>query len=183
MTRLQPVDRSTADASTTALLDTVQKQMGSVPNLIATMASSRSVANAYLGFSSALADGSLSARLREQIALVVAETNSCDYCLAAHTMLGKAAGLSESETCDARRGDSSDPREKAALAFAREVVTARGNVSDDAVQNVRDAGFSDGEIGEIVAGVALNLFTNYFNHVAGTETDFPPAPALEAAAA
>lgn len=183
MTRLQPVDRTTADAGTTALLDTVQKQMGGVPNLISSMAASRSVAEAYLGFSRALAGGALTARVREQIALVVAETNRCDYCLAAHTTLGKSAGLTEAETRDARRAEPADTKEKAAVTFARQIVEDRGMISDDDLQSVRDAGYSDGEIGEITANVALNLFTNYFNHVAGTEIDFPAAPDLQTAAA
>jgi uncharacterized peroxidase-related enzyme len=152
-----------------------------VPNLIATMANSPAVATAYLGLSQALSTGSLSARLREQIALAVAESNGCGYCLAAHTALGKGAGLSKQETCDARRAASHDAREQAPLDFARTVVADRGVVDDADVEQVRQAGYTDGEIGEIVANVALNLFTNYFNHVAETEIDFPAAPSLAAA--
>jgi AhpD family alkylhydroperoxidase len=142
------------------------------------MANSPAVANAYLGFSQSLSTGSLPARTREQLALVVGETNGCEYCVAAQTTLGKGAGLSEGEMCDARRAVAGDDKERAALEFARTIVTDRGNVSDDDVHAVRQAGYSDGEIGEIVAHVALNIFTNYFNHVAGTEVDFPVAPQL-----
>jgi uncharacterized peroxidase-related enzyme len=181
MARINPVNRSAADAATVRLLDGVQKKLGIVPNLIATMANSPAVANAYLGFSQSLSTGTLPARLREQLALVVGETNGCEYCVAAHTALGKGAGLSEEETCDARRAVAADEKERAALEFARKIVTDRGNISDDDVQAVRRAGYSDGEIGEIVANVALNIFTNYFNHVAGTEVDFPVAPQLAAA--
>ena len=181
MPRINPVNRDAADAATGRLLDTVQKKLGVVPNLIATMASSPAVANAYLGFSQSLSSGRLPARLREQLALVVGETNGCGYCVAAHTALGKGAGLSEGETCDARRAVAADDKERAALQFARTIVSDRGNVSDDDVHAVRQAGYSDGEIGEIVANVALNIFTNYFNHVAGTEVDFPAAPQLAAA--
>lgn len=181
MARINPVNRSAADAATGRLLDGVQKKLGIVPNLIATMANSPAVANAYLGFSQSLSTGTLPARLREQLALVVGETNSCEYCVAAHTTLGKGAGLSEEETCDARRAVAGNDKERAALEFARKIVTDRGNVSDDDVHAVRQAGYSDGEIGEIVANVALNIFTNYFNHVAGTEVDFPVAPQLAAA--
>jgi AhpD family alkylhydroperoxidase len=110
--------------------------------------------------------------------LAVGETNNCGYCVAAHTALGKGAGLSEAETVDARYADSQDEEERAALQFAHKVVSERGWVSDDDVQRVRQAGYNDGEIGEIVANVALNIFTNYFNHVAGTEVDFPVAPEL-----
>ncbi|MCG8652973.1 MAG: carboxymuconolactone decarboxylase family protein, partial [Pirellulales bacterium] len=175
MTRIPTVNRDNADTSTTSLLDTVEKQMGMVPNIISAMAQSNAVANAYLSFSGALAGGSLSARLREQIALVVGQANECDYCLAAHTVLGRGAGLSDSETCDARQAQASDSREAAALAFAQKVVQERAVVSDADVQAVMNAGFSPGQVGEIVANVALNIFTNYFNHVAGTEVDFPAA--------
>lgn len=178
MPRLQPVNLETADSATTTLLETVNKKMGMVPNLISTMANSTAVANAYLGFSQSLATGSLAPRLREQISLVVGEANSCEYCLAAHTALGKGAGLSEKETCDARRALADDDKESAALEFARKLVRDRGMVSDTDVQRVRQAGYTDGEIAELVANVALNIFTNYFNHVAETEVDFPGVPEL-----
>lgn len=181
MPRIHPVNRNTADSKTTNLLGSVEKKMGLVPNIIATMANSPAVAQAYLGFSQSLSTGQLSARLREQIALVVGETNNCEYCLAAHTALGKGAGLTEGETCDARRAEAQDDNERAALQFARTMVNERGRVSDDDLQAVRQAGYDDGQIAEIVANVALNIFTNYFNHVAGTEVDFPVAPELSAA--
>jgi uncharacterized peroxidase-related enzyme len=155
--------------------------LGGVPNLLATMAQSPAVAQAYLCFSQSLAAGTLPARLREQIALVLGETNGCNYCLAAHTALGKGAGLTEEETCDARRAAPRDDKERAALEFARQIVQERGMVSDADVERVRQAGYTDGQIAEIVAGVALNIFSNYFNHVAGTEVDFPAAPCLAAA--
>ena len=181
MPRLEPVTKETANSETAQLFAAVQKKMGMVPNLIATMANSPAVASAYLGFSQSLATGSLVPRLREQIALVVGETNGCNYCLAAHTTIGKGVGLSEEETCNARRAVASDGKEQAALQFARTIVAERGLVSDQDVQQVRDAGYTDGEIAEIVANVALNIFTNYFNHVAQTEVDFPTAPKLAAA--
>jgi len=181
MPRIQLATPESSPPSTTALLDAVKQKLGAVPNLVAAMANSEAVAKAYLGFSETLSHGALPARLREQLALVVGETNGCHYCVAAHTALGKMAGLSEQETCDARTGAGSDEKGSAALIFAQRVVKQRGLVSDEEFQEVRDAGYTDGEIGEIVAHVALNIFTNYFNHVAGTEIDFPQAPALAVA--
>lgn len=181
MPRLKPVTKYDADSATSKLLETVEKKMGTVPNIIATMAIAPSVANAYLGFSQSLSTGSLSPRLREQIALVVGETNGCDYCVAAHTALGKRVGLSEQETCDARRAVARDDKESVALKFAQQIVADRGDVADADFQQVRQAGYTDGEIVEIVANVALNIFTNYFNHVVETEVDFPAAPELAAA--
>ncbi len=176
MQRIQPVNRQTADAQTNELLASVEKKMGRVPNIVATMANSPAVARAYLGISQALAGGSLSPQLREKLALIVGEQNNCDYCVAAHTALGKGAGLSDEETVAARQGNDEAAQDRAALEFAHTLVAERGWVSDEQLDRVRSAGFTDGEVGEIVAVVAQNIFTNYFNHVAGTEVDFP-APA------
>jgi uncharacterized peroxidase-related enzyme len=180
MPRIKPVDQNTADPATAELLNSVKKSMGTVPNLIATMANSPAVAKAYLGFAQALSGGTLPRRLREEIALVVGEANACGYCVAAHTALAKRAGLTEQQTKDARRATSGEEKEQAALLFARKVVQNRGIVADADVDLLRRAGYTEGEIGEIVAHVALNLFTNYFNHVAATELDFPAAPELAA---
>lgn len=178
MPRIQPVHPDAADAKTAELLAGVKKKLGVVPNLVSTMARSPAVATAYLGFSQALAGGTLPARLREQIALAVGQANGCNYCLAAHTALGQRAGLSPQDVAQARHGTAADGKEGAAVAFARKLVLDRGRVSDADVDGLRRAGFGDGEIGEVVANVALNLFTNYFNHVADTDIDFPAAPAL-----
>ncbi len=180
MPKIPPVDRGSATPETIEILSAVEKKMGMVPNLISTMALSPAVAKAYLGFSQALGGGSLPARLREQISLVVGEANSCGYCVSAHTVLGKATGLDDEGVMAARNGESSDAKEQAALGFAQKVVSERGRVDDDAVERLREAGYNDGEICEVVANVALNLFTNYFNHVAGTQVDFPIAPELAA---
>lgn len=181
MPRIQPIHANTADASQAELLGSVRKKLGSVPNLIATMANSPAVAQAYLSFSQALSSGALPPRLREQLALVVGEANHCEYCVAAHTYLGQRAGLTEVETRDARRATARDEKEQIALAFARRVVRDRGVVDDADVEQLRTAGYTDGQIAEVVAHVALNLFTNYFNHVAGTEVDFPAPQELAAA--
>lgn len=181
MPRIQPVDYKSSDSPAAELLRSVNKNMGTVPNLIATMAHSPAVAKGYLSFSQSLSAGKLPSRLREQISLVVGETNNCDYCISAHTELGKRVGLTEPETCDARRATSSDGKEQAALEFARKLVQDRGIVTDADLEQLRQVGYNHGEIGEIVANVALNIFTNYFNHVAGTEIDFPAAPELTVA--
>jgi AhpD family alkylhydroperoxidase len=119
--------------------------------------------------------------LRQEIALAVSEANQCNYCLSAHTFLGSKVGLTESELLDARHGTASDEKTNAALTFARKIVQDRGHVSDEDVEEVRRAGYTDGEIAEIVANVALTTFTNYFNTVAGTEIDFPVAHSLATA--
>lgn len=181
MTRLMTLTNAKADSKARGLLEAVEKKLGTVPNIMRTMANSPAVLEAYLSFSNALAKGSLSAKLREQIALAVGEANQCEYCLAAHTALGRLAGLKDDEILESRRGASSDGQVAAALSFARQVVRERGSVSDGDIETLRAQGFSDGDIAEIVANVAVNIFTNYFNHVAQTEIDFPKAQALECA--
>jgi uncharacterized peroxidase-related enzyme len=178
MPRLQaiPVDQATGE--TAALFTAVTKKLGRVPNMVATMAQSPAVANAYVGFSGALAAGQLPRKLREQIALVVGQANGCDYCLAAHSMLGKLAGLSPEAVNAARQGQAEDAQASAALDFAARVVSDRGRVSDADIESLRAVGFNDGDIAEIVAHVALNVFTNYFNHLADPVVDFPAAPEL-----
>jgi uncharacterized peroxidase-related enzyme len=178
MQRIKAIESQMATGKVKELLDAVQSKLGLTPNSVRTMASSPAVLEAYLNFGAAVAKGVLSAKLREQIALVVAETNQCDYCLAAHTAIGSQIGLSEEAILGSRRGLAGNSRDAAVLQFAREVVKARGAVKDKDVDHLRTVGIGDGEIAEIMANVALNLFTNYFNHVAGTEVDFPPAPAL-----
>jgi uncharacterized peroxidase-related enzyme len=182
MQRLPAIDPATATGKAKILLDGVQAKLGLTPNIARTMANSPAALDAYLGFSGGLAKGALSAKLREQIALVVAEANGCGYCLAVHTTLGKSQGLTDSEMLDSRQGGAGDPRIAAALGFARKVVRERAQVTDEDVAALRHVGYSNGEIAEIVANVALNVFTNYFNHVAGTEVDFPTAPELSASA-
>lgn len=173
MTRLKAVDPTTATGQTKELLDAVNAALGMTPNMMRTMANSPAVLEGYLNFSGALAKGKLDAKLRELIAIIVAQTNNCEYCLSAHTMLGKHAGLNDIEMAGANRAGSDNPKVETVLAFAQQLVIRRAEVTDADIARARQAGFDDGEIGEIVANVALNIFTNYFNHVAQTEVDFP----------
>ncbi len=179
MSRINPVSLENAPPKSDESFIGVNKALG-IPNMVATMAQSPAVAGAYVGFSWALSQGKLSAKIRERIALAVAEQNSCGYCLAAHTYLGEKAGLSKDEILRNRRGTSAEPQCATALAFARKMFEKRGQVTDAEVADLRQAGFTAGEITEIIANVALNIFTNYFNTATGVEIDFPLAPALTA---
>jgi uncharacterized peroxidase-related enzyme len=180
MERITPVNPQTAQGRTRELLDAVKGKLGLVPNMARSMAVSPPVLEAYLGFIGALGHGVLPARVREQLALNVGEANNCDYCVSAHCALGKGAGLNDQDILDSRRGASTDPKEDVLLRFARTVVEKRGVVEDADLAAVRQAGYGDAEIAEVVAHVGLNVFTNYFNNVAGTTIDFPKAPALSA---
>jgi len=180
MPRIQPIDVNQADERTRKVLDTVQKKLGRVPNIMKTMARGPAALQSYLAFSEAISGGSLKPALREQIALTIANVNECDYCAAAHGALARMAGVARDELGPNYQGHSSEPKVEAALQFARRIVERRGFVDDADLQQVRDAGYTDGQIVEIIAVAALNIFTNYFNHVARTESDFP---AFEPAAA
>lgn len=173
MARIQPISYEESTGRVKELLTGVKQTLGMTPNMMKTMAQSPAVLEAYLNFSAALGGGSLDAKLREQIALVSAEVNGCGYCAAAHTAIGKMFGLGEDVILAARKGHSIDARTNAALQFARNVIVNRGEVSDADLQAVKDLGFSDGEISEIIASIALNIFTNYFNLIASTDIDFP----------
>lgn len=173
MPRLTPVDPAKADPKQKELLDAVEKKMGGTPNIIRTMVQSPAVLKAYLSFNEALGEASLDGKVREQIALATAGVNGCGYCASAHTAAGKKQGLSDEDAKAALTGDASDPKAKAAVNFARALVEKKGWVDDSDVKAARDAGFQDKQIAEIIATVAINSFTNYFNHVAETELDFP----------
>jgi uncharacterized peroxidase-related enzyme len=151
----------------------VAKKFGHAPNITRLMANSPAALEGYLSFSGALANGKLDPQLREQIAITVANANGCNYCLSAHTAIGKLIGLTSEELTSAQSGQSAYDKPAAALRFASKLVRERGRVADNDVAELRRAGFDDTEIVEIVGTVALNIFTNYFNHVAETEIDFP----------
>ena len=182
MPRINPIDPASASADVRATLDAVKAKLGGVPNIFRTMAVAPSVLDGYLAFSGAVGKGKLPAALREQIALVTAGANACDYCASAHQALGKMAGLGADDIALALKGDAADAKAKAALVLARKLVLDRGIVTDADLAATQNAGWSEADVLEIVANVALNLFTNYFNHVAGTDVDFPKVDARRAAA-
>lgn len=179
MQNIAAVAREKADPRARQLLDGVQKALGVTPNMMATMAVSPAVLDGYLALNAALSKGTLSARQREQIALAVSEANSCDYCLAAHSYIGKRAGLSDEEILESRQGRSSDHKALALLRLAQQIVATRGRLTASDVNGYRTGGLTDAEIAEVVAHVTLNVFTNYFNLTAGTEVDWPEVPTLE----
>jgi uncharacterized peroxidase-related enzyme len=169
-----PASIDAAPPAAQPLLQAVKKQIGSVPNLFRLVANSPAALEGYLGLSAALAKGALSAPTRERIALAVAAVNDCSYCQAAHAYLGKhVAKLDEAEIAANLQGWSNDAKADAAVSFAVKVVRQRGHISDADLRTVRDAGYSNAEVIEIVQHVALNTWTNYVNEVAKTDIDFP----------
>lgn len=177
MNRLNQLDPAQASGKARELLNGVQAKLGSVPNLFRVLGNSSAALEGYLNFSGALASGVLDAKVRAQIALAVAEINDSGYCRSAHTFIGGKAGLSACEITDARKVSATDPRTTAILNLARSVVLQRGSLSDCEFAAARTARLTDGEIVETVANVALNILTNYVNHVAQTVVDFPEVKA------
>ena len=173
MQRITGVNPAEAAGKAKQLLDGVQAKLGMTPNLMKTLATAPAALEAYLNFGAALGTGRLDAKFREQIALTVAQANACEYCLSAHSAIGKMVGLKPEEIADSREAHSQDAKREAGLQFAQAIVVERGEVSDEALARAKSAGYTDGEITEIVANVAVNIFTNYFNHVARTDVDFP----------
>lgn len=177
-----PAAIESAPTASQPLLEAVKKQIGVVPNLFRLVANSPAALEGYLGMSGALGKGALPAATRERIALAVAEINGCNYCLSAHTYLGKnVAKLDDAEIAANRAGGSNDAKADAAVRFAAKVTQQRGKVSAEDVLAVKSAGYSDAQIIEIVQHVALNTWTNYINEVAKTEIDFPLVQARLAA--
>lgn len=179
MTRIITPTADNTPAASLPLLDAVNKQLGVIPNLMKVVGNSPAALEGYLSLSGALGKGTLGAKTGERIALAVAELNACNYCLSAHSYLAaNLAKLDAAEIEANRRGTSDNAKAAAAVRFATQVVKARGHVVDADVAAVKAAGFSQGEIIEIVVHVALNTLTNYVNEVAQTEIDFPVAATL-----
>lgn len=180
MTRLKAINPEEATGKTKELFNAVQGKLGIVPNMMRTMGNSPAVLEGYLNLSGALSHGTLGAKTGELIALTVGENNSCDYCLAAHTFIGENLVKIDNETIHAARlGNAADNKTNAILQFAKTLVNKSGHVDDHAVNAVKAAGLSEGEIAETVAHVALNILTNYFNHTVNTEIDFPQVVSLQ----
>ncbi|MGI2259075.1 carboxymuconolactone decarboxylase family protein [Shewanella sp. GXUN23E] len=171
MSRIQKLVNPQGTAATT--LSAIEKKVGMVPNLYATVAHSPTVLNAILAFGDSLTKGRLSAAQRELIALAVAQTNACQYCLSAHTLIAAGAGLSKDEIVAARNIAADTPLDQAIVEFAALAVTQRGVITDAQLQQLQAKGLTDELLFEVLAQVTLNTFTNYANHIAATDIDFP----------
>lgn len=171
MSRLKSIDLNHASGEAKELLEKVQEEFGGTSKLMRGLANSPKTLGSYINFYKALTSGVLEKKLHDQIAFVVAEANGCEYCLSAHIGLARKAGLTAQQITGARDLNTGDPRTDAALRFARQIVDSRGRVSDSQLDAVRQAGYNDGEITEIIAHVALNILTNYFNNVNQTAVD------------
>lgn len=182
MTRLEALNPDQVSGKTKELFNAIHAKLGVVPNMMRTMGNSTAFLEGYLNLSGALSEGSLGLKTSALIALTVAEKNSCNYCLSAHTYLGANLAKLDTEAMDAARfGKAMDAKTNAILQFAQTLITKKGRVSDADVAAVRAVGVTEGEVGEIVGHVALNILTNYFNNTANTQIDFPVVEVHEVA--
>ena len=182
MQRIKALYPDTATGKTKELFNKVKSNLGTVPNMMRTMGSSPVVLEAYLAFNDAMGRSQVGPKIGEKIALTVANANGCDYCNAAHSFIaGELVGLNEESIDAAREGKADDERTQAALSFSRVLLAKKGKVNDTDIALLKEAGFNEGEIAEIIAHTVLNIFTNYFNNAAAVEVDFPPKELVEAA--
>jgi uncharacterized peroxidase-related enzyme len=173
--RIAAIDPDSATGRAKELLSITKSQLGRIPNLYKAMANSPVALEGYLHFRAALGGGVLTQHMRERIALLTAAINQCSYCVSAHTFRGQKIGLSMEELTSTQLGKARDQKTSAALDMVSALMSNTGKLEDSLFEKVKAAGWSDEEIGEIVGHVALNVFSNFFNHVAEPELDFPSA--------
>jgi AhpD family alkylhydroperoxidase len=177
MTRAPVHTVESAPEASRDTLKSLEAQFGKVLNIHGAMAASPVVLDSYAALQHSIGEhGTFDPKAREAIALVVAAVDRCSYCQAAHTAAGKAAGLTEQETIDARRGTSADPKLQALLDVVKQQMADAGNVDDATFQAAVAAGWTEAQVAESSVHVALNVLTNFFNHTVGTELDLPAAP-------
>ncbi|MBC7958189.1 MAG: peroxidase-related enzyme [Cytophagales bacterium] len=181
MSRVPLLSATNASADSKALLEQIHSAFGATPNMFKAVANSPAALKSMWGSFAALSKGPLDGKIGEKIAVAVAERNACEYCLAAHMTLGRKAGATADEMAAAQMGEASDPKTAAALRFALKLVNERGQLADADVQALRQVGFSDEAVVEILAHVALNLFTNYVNVAFNVPVDFPAVKLRRAA--
>lgn len=173
MSRINVIDQHNANAEQKALLDAIQGQLGMVPNFLKVFANSPVALQAFLGLHGVANAGSLSLQTRERIALALAQQNTCEYCLSAHTAIGRKSGLSGDEIAAARAGSSEDAKAAVAVKLARSLVEHKGDITTAELIEAREAGYSDADIVEIITHVGMNLLTNILGKASRVDIDFP----------
>jgi uncharacterized peroxidase-related enzyme len=173
MSRITTITNETANPEQKALLDAIQSQLGMVPNFLKVFANSPAALRAFLGLHGIANEGSLDLQTRERIALALAQQNSCEYCLSAHTASGKKAGLTGDEISANRAGSSQDAKAAIAVKLARSIAEQTGDVTTAELVEAREAGYSDAEIVEIVTHVGMNILTNMIGKASRLDIDFP----------
>lgn len=173
MARINLVTNESANAEQKALLDAIQSQLGMVPNFLKVFANSPDALKAFLGLHGIANAGSLDPQTRERIALALAQQNSCEYCLSAHSAIGRKAGLDNAEIAANRAGTSQDAKAAVAVKFARSLVEHTGEVTTAELLEMRNAGYSEADIVEVITHVGMNILTNILGKAGRVNIDFP----------
>ena len=173
MSRINLVTDAQANTEQQVLYAAIQGQLGMVPNFLKILANSPAALRAFLGLHSIANEGSLDPQTRERIALGLAEQNACEYCVSAHTAIGRKAGLSNAEIEANRAGSSQDAKASVAVKFARSLAANNGDVTTAELLEIRNAGHNDAEIVEIITHVGMNVLTNILGKASRVEIDFP----------
>ena len=173
MSRINLVTDAQANDEQQALYAAIQSQLGMVPNFLKVFANSPAALRAFLGLHGIAGEGSLDEQTRERIALGLAEQNACEYCVSAHTAIGRKSGLSNTEIDANRAGSSEDAKAAVAVKFARSLAEHNGDVTTSELLEVRNAGYGDAEIVEIITHVGMNVLTNILGKASRVEIDFP----------
>jgi uncharacterized peroxidase-related enzyme len=168
-----PVDLETAPEKSRPLLENVQKSYKFIPNLFGVFANTPVLLEGYMALQKAFDKGSLSAVERQIILLSASVENRCGYCIAAHSTVLKAILHAPAEIVSAVRANEpvSDPKLQALVALTKEIVTERGHVSEQVMDNFRATGYQKDQVLEVLIGVALKTMSNYLDHISHTELD------------
>jgi uncharacterized peroxidase-related enzyme len=162
-----------------AILEQVQKKMGKVPNLYATIGYSAQTLKGMLDFETTLAhDSAYTAKEREVINLIVSQANNCNYCLAAHTMLAQLRGFSKEETIAIRKGKAADAKLEAVILLAQSIAVHKGNAEVDTLENFFAAGYNESALIELIGLISVRILTNYVYATTQIPVDFPVADTL-----
>lgn len=173
MSRINLVTPEQANEEQLALYAAIEKQIGMVPNFLKVFANSPAALTAFLGLHTIANEGDLDAKTKERIALGLAEQNACEYCVSAHTAIGKSVGLTGDEMEANRSGGSQDAKAGVAVKFARSLAENNGEVNTAELLEIRNVGYSDAEIVEIITHVGMNILTNILGKASRVEIDFP----------
>jgi uncharacterized peroxidase-related enzyme len=179
MTAINVPTRAEVSPVNQALFDNLQKNLGMVPNLYATLAHSEHALGNYLTFQNG--KSSIVGKAREVVNLVVSQVNHCEYCLAAHTVIGKMAGFSDAQVLEIRSGKASfDPKLDALAKLVRNIAIERGHANPALVDAFFAAGWTKANLIDVIVVIGDKTVTNYLHATTLVPVDFPPAPSLDA---
>ena len=177
MTNFKIPSRETVSPANQVLFDNLKKGLSMVPNLYATLAHSDTALANYLAFQNA--KSSLNGKTREVVNLVVSQVNNCEYCLAAHTVIGNMVGFTAEQILELRSGRASfDPKLDALARLVQNIATNRGHAEPALVDKFLAAGWTQGNLVDAIVIIGDKTVTNYLHGVTKVPVDFPPAPAL-----